>query len=219
MVRALPMFGFPIFIDRIDPKLYKKDFIKTQIENNFNKSSLRNKWDKLSNIHHSLCDDNNSEYESLDFDSLLPLYDNSIQNLISKIKFKNNTQCFYKFYVVNYTCTSKDQFMTEHDHVENFPPNKNVFAAVHFLKFDDSHSSTNFVNSLPFIRYTNHLLPQSFLQKIDENDSSNSWLFHKFNLDISEDDIIFFPSLLIHNIDYQATDNLRMSVSLNIILE
>lgn len=219
MIRALPMFGFPIFIDRIDPKLYEKDFIKSQIEKNFNKNSFRNKWDKHSNIHHLLCDNDNIEYESLNFNSLLPLYDNSIKNLISKIKFKTNTNCSYKFHLVNYTCTSKDQYMTEHDHVESVPPNKTVFAAVHFLKFDDSHSSTNFVNSLPFIRYINHLLPQSFLEKIDEKNSSNSWLFHKFNLDIKEDDIIFFPSLLIHNIDYQTSYNLRMSVSLNIILE
>ena len=73
------IFGFPVFIENINNRLYKKKEIIKDIEYNYNKDKTRNNWEssdtvKKSNLHHAYNDWNNVNFKNIDFTSLVPLY-------------------------------------------------------------------------------------------------------------------------------------------------
>ena len=73
------IFGIPLYKSNIDPNSYDKESILNTILSNYEKSNDRNNWDNesyiKSKIHHSLCDEQNQNFEKPDFSSLRSVYD------------------------------------------------------------------------------------------------------------------------------------------------
>jgi|TARA_B110000196_G_C20919721_1_gene554634 uncharacterized protein (TIGR02466 family) len=96
-------------------------------------------------------------------------------------------------------------------HTHNGPPPTPQFSAVHFLKFNPNvHSAITFSNpsrvvnapfSVPYDTTTNYWNPKQTLT------------------DIKEGDVIIFPSTLEHEVPVQTTDELRITISFNIMLK
>jgi len=212
----LPLFAFPVYITKIDEKLFNKKKIIKDIEYNYKKNKNRNFWDNKkttsSNLHHSFDDTKNKEFIDINYTELLPIYTNKINEYLQNFKFKKNIQ--FKFKIVNYTCMTDSQFMRSHHH------NDSDFSAVHYLKFNKkTHLPTTFENTNPYKDYIGYLRPN--LKKcLNENDISNSWAFNDWCFDIEENDICFSPSYLYHSVPIQPlTNDTRICVVLNIEIE
>ena len=65
------LFGLPIFKVKINPELYEKKKILSQIEKNYKTSKVRNKWSLdsyiLTDIHHSIQDDDNPAFKKINY--------------------------------------------------------------------------------------------------------------------------------------------------------
>jgi len=205
------LFGFPVVTTKIDKTTYDKKSIISTIEKNFKLNKERNSWDKGSILHHAYNDFSNPKYHYVDFDTLIPVYK---ETLISIFKGMDISSTFdFDFRIVNYTCMSNSNYMRSHVHPKDF-------TAVHYIQFDKKHHTpTIFENSLPHIDYINELSPQ--LTKIlSKKDNLNSWTCGKWRIDTEEDDFCFSPAYLKHRIETQTSKNKnRITIILNIYLE
>ena len=108
----MTLFGLPYYKVKIIANSYDKENIVKTIENNYQRSSYRNKWDKhslnSSNFHHSNHDENNTLFARVDYSSLIPVYKDIIESFIAAP---------YKHDIVNYTVCNEGQYMKYHDHI------------------------------------------------------------------------------------------------------
>ena len=204
----IDLFGFPIGNYKINPNNYDKEKIITDIIHNYEIDSNRNSWDKVSHIHQQTADEGNDKFREIDYSSLLPLYDEKIREYLSNFKFKRDYR--YTFKIANYTCSGKEQFMNKHIH------SGCVFSAVHYIKFKKGeHIGTKFHNRHSHIDYITTLSDQ-FTKIKDTNDIANSWALRSWTFETEEDDICFSPATLMHSVPKQESDNLRMTIAVNI---
>jgi hypothetical protein len=208
----IPLFGFPVYIANINEQLFEKNQIISDIEHNYNLNKNRNLWDNESNLHHSYNDENNDLYKKINYDSLIPLYDNEIKKYVDNFKYKE--KIIYKFSVVNYTCTTKSQYMKSHYH------NDSDFTAVHYLKYNQNyHKPTFFENTNSYINFLPYLRP-NLKNLLDTTDLKNSWISKNYHFDVKENDMIISPSFLFHNVPAQSeTDETRITIVLNITID
>lgn len=210
MIRYL--FGLPFGCYFMQPHDYDKDNLKIKILENFEKQPVRNdNWSKDTfidtNIHHSYGDDDNNNFNKIDFSSLVPTYGNFIRDYFKRMstakKFK------YDFKIVNYTCTKEDQFMIPHIHTDS------NFSFIHYLQFDKKqHLGTIFLNSHSFSDY---LWDKDKLTSIfDRQDLNNSYLYKEFMLGTKEDMFIIFPSCVFHLVAPKKYTKERITVVGNI---
>ena len=206
------LFGFPVVVAKIDKKSYDKKSIITTIEKNFKLNKKRNRWDKISVLHHAYSDFSNPKYHKVNFDTLIPVYKEVITSIVKNMVLR--TPWKFKFKIVNYTCLSSSHYMRSHLHLGA------DFTAVHYIQFDNKHHTpTIFENTLPHTEYINELRPN--LTKILSNKhASNSWAYKDWTSDVGEDDFYFSPGLLKHRIDPQTSKNKnRITVVLNIVFK
>jgi hypothetical protein len=203
------LFGFPIYVGKINPKNYNKKEITNIIQKNYNINENRNKWDAQSNLHHLNKDLDNDEFLTINFDSLLPEYKKVIEDYFNHINFKQKID--YKFEIVNYTCMKNNQFMKAHIHSDSH------FSMVHYIKFNKKiHKSTCFENPNAHSLYMDQIYPD-FLKKIDNNEIINSYFFKTFHLNIEEDDVCIFSGLLPHSVfKHEKINEIRMTIVTNI---
>jgi hypothetical protein len=208
------LYGLPIYMDRINNKIYKKDEILSQITNNYKISNIRNNWSKNSfietDIHHSLHDEENKKFNKINYYNLLNQYKKIIFNFLKNINLKNNLN--FKCNIVNYTCSKHNSFMAPHIHSEC------DFSLIHYISFDKKqHIPTIFKN--PF--YFCNLLPnrKKLINIFDEKFEENSWLYKEWIFETEEDDIIIFPAILEHYVRNLNSDKLRITISANIEIE
>jgi hypothetical protein len=208
----IPLFGFPIHITNINEKLFEKNQIISDIEYNYGLNKNRNLWDTDSNLHHSYNDENNNSYKKINYNSLIPLYNNEIKKYIDNFKFKEKVT--YKFNVVNYTCTTKSQYMKSHYH------NDSDFTAVHYLKYNQGyHKPTFFENTNSYVDFLPYLRP-NLKNLLDPTDLKNSWILKNYYFNVKENDIVISPAFLFHNVPAQnETDETRITVVLNITID
>ena len=68
------IYGLPSYITKINPKLYEKKKILSQIEKNYKVSKVRDKWSLDSfiktDIHHSLEDEKNPKFKTINYSTL-----------------------------------------------------------------------------------------------------------------------------------------------------
>ena len=116
------LFGLPYSKFRIDPALYNKQQIVDSIESNYKIDSARNNWDAdevySSRLHQSVNDFNNEKFSAVDFSTVIPLYQNYIQDFFNQLDLLEYAT--YRFRIVNYTCMSSGQFLKEHTHGSDF---------------------------------------------------------------------------------------------------
>jgi len=203
------LFGLPVFQTKISKSLYDKKKIISTIEENFNTQNYRNHWDTQSVMHHSYNDWSNPKYKRVDFSSLVPLYKKVIQKGIDQISFNRPIQ--YTFEIVNYTCLSKTNYMTAHDH-----PGCD-FSAVHYIQFDkENHTPTLFESTLAHANYMTALRPE-LLKTLTSDHNLNSWAFKDWKLECEEDDFCFFPGVTRHSIESQKSKKKnRITIVVNI---
>jgi len=205
------LFGFPVVVAKIDKKSYDKKSIITTIEKNFKLNKKRNRWDKISVLHHAYSDFSNPKYHKVNFDTLIPVYKEVITSIVKNMVLR--TPWKFKFKIVNYTCLSNSHYMQSHVHTGT------DFTAVHYIQFDKKHHTpTTFENTLSHSLYGEHLRPE--LSKIlSYGHPSNSWMCGTWKLNIEEDDFCFSPGFLKHRIDPQTSKNKnRITIILNINL-
>jgi hypothetical protein len=214
MNNIIYLYGLPIYIEKINPEIYQKNKILSQIEENYKISNVRNNWSKGSHIktdiHHSLHDEENKTFNKIDYCDLSNKYEKIINNFFKKIKLKSGFS--FKYSIVNYTCSKNNSFMTPHIHSDC------SFALVHYISFDEKqHISTIFKS--PY--YFNNLLPNSEkLRNIfDSEFIENNWLNKEWVFNTKEDDVIIFPSILEHYVRNRDCKKLRITVSVNIQIE
>jgi len=207
------LYGLPIYIENINPETYQKDKILSQIKENYTISNKRNNWSKQSNIktdiHHSLLDEENKNFNKINYYDLLKKYESIINNFFNKTFVKNKFN--YKYDIVNYTCTNKNSFMSPHIHTEC------SFSLIHYVSFDKKqHIATIF--KTPY--YFTNLLPNSEkLRNTFDNIEENSWLRREFVFNTNEDDVVIFPAILEHYVRNIDSEKLRITISVNIEIQ
>jgi hypothetical protein len=208
------LFGLPIWIEKIDPETFQKKKIISQIEENFKTSQIRNNWSKDSfvttDIHHSNSDENNKNFNKINYYDLNDRYKTVINNYFEKIGVQNDFS--FKYEIVNYTCANRNSFMTPHIH------GGCSFSMVHYLSFDKKeHNSTIFKSPYYFI----NLLPNKNKLKniFNGNFLENSWLDGAWVFDTEEDDVIIFPAILEHSVRNFDSEKLRITISVNVEID
>ena len=206
------IFGIPLYKSNIDPNSYDKESILNTILSNYEKSNDRNNWDNesyiKSKIHHSLCDEQNQNFEKPDFSSLRSVYESEIKKCLKMMNYQN---LVFKFEIVNYTVMTKDSQMSNHIHTDC------DFTTVHYLRFDnESLESTLFHNSNDYAKYLISTLSPS-LSKVSDNKSiQNSWMYQTFKIPTQENDFLIFPAVLEHSVPRIENDSERITVVSNI---
>lgn len=202
------LFKFPYYKTKIKAEKYNKNDIISSMVSNYSIEPSRNHWNPHCNLHHEYNDFGNENFQSIDYSMLIPLYASEIKNFIEELKFIE--EMHWKFTIENYTVTKGSQNMLPHHHLPS------TFSAVHYLKFDSSeHTSTIFHNPSQYgllldSQYSNQ---QKIFDRYDEN---NLWLWNDVIVDVEEDDMIIFPSILNHSIGASNSNKERITVALNI---
>lgn len=203
------LFAFPIFVDKVDPKCYDKDKIVSAIVKNYNKDPERNTWDKESNLHHAYRDWHNNKFDVVDFSTLVAVYEKKISEFLGLINFNGGFS--YSFDIVNYNCLKENQYMAPHKHLESF------FSGIHYLKFDtNKHQSVRFFNPNDYAKYWGSLSKLHKYPSLCDADAANSWGFETWQTTMQEDEIVFFPGILSHDVPVQKSDEARIAVVINI---
>lgn len=209
------LFGFPYYLDKINPNNYNKKQIIDQIEYNYSIDSSRNIWDKNfidgSNLHHSHSDWGNNNFLSINFEELKDQYSIIIEKFLSNLKFIQNINYYYS--IVNYTCMRSSQHMRSHVHPDC------DFSMIHYLKFDnDIHKPTIFYNPSSLSKFYETLFP-NLHKKLDPSYPENSFLSESFYFNVNEDDICIVPGFLSHSVPFHnTTEESRITIVTNITI-
>jgi hypothetical protein len=205
------LFGSPLYKSKVNQDFFKKKELIELLANNYNLGSNRNNWDDRSFLHHTFNDDNNSKFKTIDNKikvSLCKAYQPLIENFF-KTYLKKEVK--YKFNIVNFTCMSQNQFMIDHAHPGC------EFSAVHYLKFNEQlHKPTVYVNPSNWAQFRQFIFSKGWLNALDSTSLDHSWMFEHFHLNIKEDDFVITPGVLKHFVPPCLTDELRMTVVVNI---
>jgi len=206
----MTLFGLPYYKVKIIADSYDKENIVKTIENNYQRSSYRNKWDKhslnSSNFHHSNHDENNTLFARVDYSSLIPVYKDIIESFIVAP---------YKHDIVNYTVCNEGQYMKYHDHIFHCD-----FFMIHYVQFDKQmHEPTLYKNTHIFSDYFEDLRYDTFVNSADN--MNNAWMRKEIALDVEEDSVVIVPSAVPHMIPpmVQKSPINRITIVSNITLQ
>ena len=202
------LFGFPLFKTEINPTSYDKESIISTIERNYAKDS--NRSEMWGNVHHMYADEGNSNFEEVDYSSVIPIYDEIIKEFLSSLKARKEFD--YNCQLVNYTAMRKSQSIEKHHHLGA------DFYLIHYAQFKEGHKGTSYVNEQPFAQYSQFLM-ENLTDILDLNDLSNSWLVSNASPNLKEDDVIIVPSILSHYVEEQVLDETRIAIVININLK
>lgn len=111
-----------------------------------------------------------------------------------------------------YNAFLKNHFQEPHTHLPS------DFSAVHYLDFDDNcHSPTTFINPNLLMSQAMNSLKPNFCKKLNYENLLHSCFFDDITLtDISQGDIVFFPSYLNHYVRPNKSNKRRITISFNI---
>jgi hypothetical protein len=203
------LFGIPFYKGKINSLLYDKQKIISDIESNYHKSPTRNNWGYNGDLHHSFNDDNNENFIKINYEKLIPLYKEKIDDFFGDLKFKKKLILNIKLKIIPQLKIPNiwDIINIYHQH----------FFAIHYLQFDPKiHNPTQYKNSHVFADYLPNLRG-NLTEIFDESYLENSWVTPEYWLSIEEDDFIIMPSLISHSIfPCLSNEKTRISVALNI---
>jgi hypothetical protein len=216
MFKKINLFSSPVCVTTIDPTSYKKnEFIKL-VESNYEKNPYRNKWDDDSDMHHTYGDEDNPLFKKYDFEgafkSLHNQYNNIVKEYIGQIhlnKFVN-----YRWVISNVTGMKETQYMLPHMHMEFDGDKTTILSAVHYLRYKKGHLPTTFETPLSFMY--DEATYKKYRNVLDNLHPENSNYYTQYSLDVKEDEFHIFPSYLKHYVPKQKSDELRITVVINI---
>ena len=207
------LWGLPILKTKIDTNQYNKKDIINIIEKNYQKNNLRQKWSNSyfnTNIHHSIDDDDNENFEKPNYLDLNKIYHEAVQKYFNNISFIKDFN--FRHQIVNYTASKHESIMEPHHHIDC------EFSMVHYLQFDENtKNSTVFLN--PYTFYDYWVNKKKLTDKVYDTSFNHSWLFGEWKHFVEEDDCIIFPAILRHFVRNQNTDKLRVTIASNIYID
>jgi|DEB0MinimDraft_4_1074332.scaffolds.fasta_scaffold01006_3 hypothetical protein len=208
-IQKYNLFGFPIVHSNIKPSLFDKKEILKDIEDNYRLSNERNNHTIHGNLHHSIMDEDNFNFKKINYETIIPVYAKLITKILKTFEFKRNIK--FNFNVVNYTCLSNSQYLGSHNH------NESDFTAVHYIQFDEkNHTSTRLINPNPNANHTKILCPRLY-NLLSNTDVENAWIYKNWTLNVKENDFVFMPGLLEHEIlPQKSIKKNRITIVLNI---
>jgi len=204
------IWGLPAYITKINPKLYEKNKILSQIEKNYEVSKVRNNENTGSffktDIHQSLEDEDNPKFKKINYYSLPQQYEKIIANFFYKLALRKSVK--FTFVIANYTCVRHNSVMPPHMHTDC------TFSLVHYLSFDKKQHLPTIFKS-PY--YFNQLLPQQKnLRNIFANQEENSWIYNQWVIGTEEDGIVIVPAVLEHWVRNLDSKKSRITIAVNI---
>jgi hypothetical protein len=110
-----------------------------------------------------------------------------------------------------YNVFSHNQFQEPHAH---FP---NDFSLVHYVLFDENeHSPTTFINPNPTAAEAQASFRKPLFDKINKKDPKKSFYMTNYTpINISQGDLIIFPSSLSHYVKHNKSNKKRITFTLN----
>ena len=216
MFKKHNLFSSPVYVTTIDPTSYKKnEFIKV-VESNYEKDPHRNKWDDDSNMHHNYDDKNNPLFQRYDFEdifkSLHDQYNNIVREYIEQMHF--NKRVNYRWAIENVTGMKKTQHMKPHAHMWFDGDRTTIASAVHYLRYKKEHLPTTFETPLSFMY--DEAIYKEYRKVLETSHLESSNYYTQCRLDVKEDEIHIFPSYLKHYVPRQKSDELRITVAINV---
>lgn len=210
MFQTFNLFSNVVWKTKISPALYNKKVILDTLQENYKRDPNRNVWDpEGSNWHHTYKNWDDPKFIPLDLSQLNVQYAKIVSEFLHKQFF--NKEIKYSYEIINVTANKGGKNMGKHAHEDAF------YAAVHYLNFKKSHSNTEFTNTNPIVDYSCFNTSKEFL---NTNEIQNSQFFSTWQFDAQEDDIIFFPGFLKHEVKQENnTDDLRVTVAINIHID
>ena len=207
------MFNVPYWKYSVDPKSYDKDIILADIEHNYSLDNNRNKWDGKnylnSNLHHSNRDIDNPKFKKINYKSLIPVYHNLFDRFCKTLELTSTFK--YTFQITNYTAMKSGQYMRPHNHIGD-----SDFTCIHYVKFNsEKHQSTVFHNAHHWADDFQYLRPTLY-KKLDSNNEKHSYLLKYYKLPTDENDFVITPSSLIHEVPPFKSDELRVTIVVNL---
>ena len=204
------LFGLPAYSAKINPELYEKNKILSQIEKNYKVSKVRNNWSLESfiktDIHHSTNDEKNPRFKEINYYSLPQQYEKIIGDFFNKLSLQKEIKFSYS--IANYSCVRHNSVMVPHIHRDC------IFSLIHYISFDKKqHLPTIFNSPYSF----NRLLPQEKkLRNMFSNQKENSWIYEEWAIKTEEDDIVIVPAVLEHCVRNLDSKKSRIAIAVNI---
>jgi hypothetical protein len=216
MFKKHNLFSSPVYVATIDPTSYKKDeFIKV-VKSNYEKDPHRNKRFTDSDMHHTYGDENNPLFQRYDFEdmfkSLHNQYDSIIKEYILQMHF--NKLINYRWIIANVTGMKETQYMSPHTHMEFNGDRTTIASAVHYLRYKEGHLPTTFETPLT-VMYDGAIY-KNYREVLKNSYPENSNYYTQYHLDVKEDEFHIFPSYLKHYVPRQKSDELRITVVVNV---
>lgn len=138
------------------------------------------------------------------FDKVKGYYEFATDQFLKQIQFPD---CRVDISEMWYNAYGSGQWQESHTHHGSEDV---YFSAVHFLKYDKNIHPPLTMNNLNRV-----LMEPRFAGR---QTTLDYWHMSK-NIEVVEGDIIFFPSLLEHQVNVQETDELRVTVSFNVKIQ
>ena len=218
------LFSLPIYQIKIDPNLYDKEKILSDIEYNKSLQNSRNATHQKigrynSDIHHSYKDFDNEDFRIINYEKLTEVYQKVFTDFFDN-KLTTVQKFEWKFYIVNYSAMTEGQWLPSHGHLGSDNSYSGhmttAFACIHYLNFKKEHSSTTFENPAKFAEFIQITQPE-LLGILDKSVPENSYLSETWEGIGGEDGMIIFPAALKHEVKLQGpTKESRITISTNI---
>lgn len=190
----LEMFPVLVFLNRIEKNEELKNLCLPYVEKEYerNPSTFPDAWD---------ADVFTTFDREIDFDWV------NVFNHYSPIlrEFGKNFGLAGEIDVTNvwFNAYKTSQSQEIHDHLPG------QFSAVHYLKYENEHSPTVFINP-----YGKASVPHKPPFSCMIHEIPGMWMGQQY-INVSEGDLLIFPSFLEHKVPRQTTDDLRVTISFN----
>tara|TARA_B100000085_G_scaffold264777_1_gene272001 strand:- start:2901 stop:3536 length:636 start_codon:yes stop_codon:yes gene_type:complete len=206
------IFNLPVKTFRVDPTLYDKEQIISRITDNYALDPNRNVKPEMGTLHHCYVDYGNPKFKDPDYTKLAPVYQTLVEKYLGTMDLDEGTKYTWEF--VNYAAYG-DTKSTMRSHLHS----NCDFSAVHYIQFDEeNHTPTIFSNPFAWGELTKHLRPN--LNRCLKRTINNSWAEDWYKIPTKEDDMVFFPASLKHEVMAQGeSDKLRITIAINISID
>lgn len=142
-----------------------------------------------------------------DEDFLREMYDQELQEFMVKAGFNKLKKWDFgvKFW---YNLSFAGAYQEQHHHLSG--PKTVTYAGIHFVEFDPSeHISTRFFNPMEMVL-------KSLQPTLNPNFTPGDFKDLQKNADVTEGDMIMFPSYVAHCVPMQPSNKLRATIAMNI---
>lgn len=209
------LFGYPYWIYKIDPKSYDKEQISKDILNNYYINPVRNNWDNKSymdsKLHHSNSDRGNPHFKEINYSKLMRQYQMLFGSFLKELDLPNAQA---DFTITNYTAMKMGQYMRKHNHIGDCD-----FTCVHYFSFNPKeHPSTTFYNPNNGATSIRYLRPNHY-NKLNITKPEHSFRLPYFQLPAKEDEIHIMPSEVEHEVPPFNSDELRVTIVVNLSIK